>query len=339
MKAIDYVVPPSSLPIEPNSTGPDVAELQMRLRAAGYPTGDDPTASYLDGTIAAVRRFQIDHGSAASGTCDGTTWRLVEEAEFALGDRLLCLVSPMMRGPDVSEVQLRLGSLGFDAGRVDGIFGPATQLAVRDFQRNAGLICDDVCGPDTIEALIRLEGRAGSSTLAGVQERERLRQLRDGLTELRLAIGVAPDLPQHQSSIALRLIAELSSAVQHVGGSATVLRGTWEEQAAAANAAVADVVIGLHLREQPGAQIAYFEVPGFTSYGGHRLAGQLAIELSEQLADENVHPVGMRLPLLRETRPTAVVIEIGPSSAVDLSSAALAEALHRGINSWIAEID
>ena len=32
----------------------------------------------------------------------------------------------MLRGDDVAELQVRLAQLGFNPGRIDGIFGPAT---------------------------------------------------------------------------------------------------------------------------------------------------------------------------------------------------------------------
>ena len=44
----------------------------------------------------------------------------------------------MLRGDDVAELQQDLGALGFDAGRVDGIFGPRTKDALEQFQRNIG---------------------------------------------------------------------------------------------------------------------------------------------------------------------------------------------------------
>ena len=46
----------------------------------------------------------------------------------------------MLRGEDIAELQRSLGSLGFNAGKVDGIFGPDTQNAVELFQRNSGLV-------------------------------------------------------------------------------------------------------------------------------------------------------------------------------------------------------
>ena len=45
----------------------------------------------------------------------------------------------MQRGDDVADLQQRLSTLGFDTGRVDGIFGDRTSRALAEFQRNAGL--------------------------------------------------------------------------------------------------------------------------------------------------------------------------------------------------------
>ena len=50
----------------------------------------------------------------------------------------------MLRGDDVAELQQRLCTLGFDTGRVDGIFGDATVRALGEFQRNAGLPVDGI---------------------------------------------------------------------------------------------------------------------------------------------------------------------------------------------------
>ena len=46
------------------------------------------------------------------------------EAGWRLGDRLLVLAAPQLRGDDVTELQDALNQLGFDCGRPDGIFGP-----------------------------------------------------------------------------------------------------------------------------------------------------------------------------------------------------------------------
>ena len=61
-----------------------------------------------------------------------------------------------MRGEDVRELQNKLASLGYDVGPVDGIFGPRTERAVIEFQKNNGLKVDGIVGPQTYDMLERL---------------------------------------------------------------------------------------------------------------------------------------------------------------------------------------
>ena len=46
--------------------------------------------------------------------------------------------------------------MGFDCGRVDGLFGVETEQALREFQRNIGVVADGTCGPATLKALNQL---------------------------------------------------------------------------------------------------------------------------------------------------------------------------------------
>ena len=57
------------------------------------------------------------------------------------------------KGEAVSRLQQGLYQLGYDPGTVDGIFGPNTERAVREFQTNNGLGADGVVGPRTWTAL------------------------------------------------------------------------------------------------------------------------------------------------------------------------------------------
>ena len=58
------------------------------------------------------------------------------------------------RGPDVRVVQTLLNSRGAYLN-ADGIFGRATDQAVKQFQRRAGLKADGIVGPKTMSALTR----------------------------------------------------------------------------------------------------------------------------------------------------------------------------------------
>jgi len=56
-------------------------------------------------------------------------------------------------GPEVVKLQKRLEELGFTPGVIDGVFGPATEVAVKAFQNSKGLAVDGIAGPLTQRAL------------------------------------------------------------------------------------------------------------------------------------------------------------------------------------------
>jgi peptidoglycan hydrolase-like protein with peptidoglycan-binding domain len=70
-----------------------------------------------------------------------------------------------MRNESVRALQERLSASGFDAGRADGVFGPRTERALRDFQRSQGLRADGVAGRRTFSALSHADttGRSGNT--------------------------------------------------------------------------------------------------------------------------------------------------------------------------------
>jgi hypothetical protein len=57
------------------------------------------------------------------------------------------------RGDDVKTLQAQLNALGFDCGKVDGIFGSKTETATRAYQSARGLVVDGIAGPKTWGAL------------------------------------------------------------------------------------------------------------------------------------------------------------------------------------------
>jgi N-acetylmuramoyl-L-alanine amidase len=325
MSAVD---PDDGLPLGPDSPPEAVKDLQHRLAALGFDVADDEPGIFGPSTEATVRSFQASRGIRVDGECGRQTWAALVEAGYRLGDRLLYLRSPMLRGEDVHDLQLRLGALGFDAGRVDGIFGPTTASALADFQKNAGLGSDGICGPGTVDALVRVGAKLGSpASVAAVREREALRRAPRRLAERRIAVGETGGL----AALADALSRSLSDA------GATVLTLHHPDQsthAREANEFRADAYVGLAVGPA-GCATSFYAARGFESAGGRRLAELICAEVTAVLEGPPREPAGMRLAVLRETRMPATWCELGPPALVVARSGALVEGLGRALAAWV----
>lgn len=80
------------------------------------------------------------------------TWEPSAPADLAQGAGMLRLTVPPMGGDRVRQVQRALGEAGFSVA-IDGLYGPGTAAAVRQFQGQRGLVADGVVGAETLAAL------------------------------------------------------------------------------------------------------------------------------------------------------------------------------------------
>lgn len=71
-----------------------------------------------------------------------------------------------MAGRVVLALQRKLRALGYAPGPPDGVYGVATESAVRAFQRDHGLDADGIAGPRTRAALARIRKPARERELA-----------------------------------------------------------------------------------------------------------------------------------------------------------------------------
>ncbi|HNX28898.1 MAG TPA: spore cortex-lytic enzyme [Syntrophomonadaceae bacterium] len=78
-----------------------------------------------------------------------------------LGDRVL---KQSMQGYDVKQLQKDLTWLGYDTGGAEGIFGPKTLNAVKQFQAVNGLTVDGVVGKQTAAAIIQQVSNPNTDT-------------------------------------------------------------------------------------------------------------------------------------------------------------------------------
>ena len=86
---------------------------------------------------------------------DITTTETVGGVDF-FGDSL----SKGARNDAVKKLQQYLKDAGYDLGNagIDGIFGPATEAALKEFQESVGIVADGVYGEDTHNALMKALG-------------------------------------------------------------------------------------------------------------------------------------------------------------------------------------
>lgn len=68
------------------------------------------------------------------------------------------------QGSEVKNLQMMLNQVGYSLTE-DGVFGPATGAAVRDFQKAHGLTADGVAGPVTMAALSNAIGTGTTTVL------------------------------------------------------------------------------------------------------------------------------------------------------------------------------
>jgi N-acetylmuramoyl-L-alanine amidase len=300
------------------------------LAVIDLPVSDDAPGQLGPATEAAVRDFQRRRGLRIDGVCGPQTWSALVEAGYRLGDRLMYRRTPMLRGDDVAELQQRLGALGFDTGRVDGIFGDDTSVALSDFQRNVGLTADGILGRSTLDELYRIQARSqGPELVSDVRERETLRRGPRTLQGRRIALGEQGGLGAAIATIGRALTGAGADVVDlhHPDGS---------RQAADANAVAAEVYLGLLLdASASGCTSSYYGGSRYESPGGRRLAELVQETVPAQLCvpDRGAH--GMSFPVLRETRMPAVVCELGPPLMLVERSNDVARAVREALDTWV----
>lgn len=311
--------------------GDAVRDIQARLASLGYSIDPVEHGGFGSTTERAVREFQERRRLLIDGIVGDHTWSELVEAGYVLGARILYLRYPYFRGDDVRALQAAMNLLGFDAGKEDGIFGARTDRAVIEFQRNVGLPTDGIVGMTTLAAVRRLRPAGPGPGRAEVREAEALRRLSASLEGARIAIDAGPGAGH---DLGLQLVAELAGrgAVPFFIGTEGATPSD-SDRADAANQAGAEILVGVNVNASgvPGADgvtTIYYGREGWISQAGRRLAELIHRELTSGLglADLGTHP--RSLPILRETRMPAVLIETtGPESLVASMPRAIADSI------------
>jgi N-acetylmuramoyl-L-alanine amidase len=261
-----------------------------------------------------VRSFQSRRSLPVDGLVGPDTWAQLIEAGLRLGDRTLYLHAPQYRGDDVRLLQRKLNALGFDAGREDGVFGPGTDRAVREFQRNVGDEEDGVVGLHTIATLERMRPLEHAPSRALVREEEELLRMQTSIAGQLIAIDPGEAGDPTTARLRTPLARALAQELEALGAKPELLTDGDEEpspteRAARANERGAAMCLSLDLdrdRDAPGC--AYFGSTQTHSPAGKRLAVSLVRELEREVGGRwRLH--GLTIAMLRETRMPAVLLQ------------------------------
>jgi N-acetylmuramoyl-L-alanine amidase len=283
---------------------------------------------------AAVRVFQQDRGITIDGIVGPQTFRRLEEARWKLGDRVISYsAGRAIAGDDVAELQRRLNSLGFNSGRVDGVFGPDTDWALREFQRNVGIDADGTCGPQVWRSLDRLNRHVSGGEAHQLRSDFYHTLVRTGVSGKVIVLDPGHGGPDHgvidnrlaESILADDLCRRIEGRLAAVGTRVLVSRPMSHEmertvdetrRATFANENGAHLVVSLHADADPtglakGVSTYYYGHPQDRSVLGQRFAELVQSEIVTRTDLDDCRSHAKTWDLLRITRMPAVRIEFG----------------------------
>ena len=303
-----------------------------------------------------VKAFQQDRGLTVNGLINEITARTLEEARFRLGDRVLVFnTTALMRGDDVANLQDRLIQMGFNCGKVDGVYEITTENAVKEFQKSVGILSDGRCGPATLISLRRLaktvSGGAPSALRESINHSVRSPALANKVIVIdpswggeftgESANGV------NESEIVFDLAQRLEGRLIALGVNVILTRSAnnsplEKDRIKVANSVNADLVIALKVdsykNEKANGVATYFygrEDKGVRSVVGERFANLIQREICARTDLINCHTHGKSWDLLRLTVAPTVRIDLGylsnPQDARRLSIAAFRDQLAEAI--------
>ncbi|WP_298787581.1 peptidoglycan-binding protein [uncultured Marinococcus sp.] len=144
-------------------TSPAAKAMKEDLYTLGYLDIANPNERFGPQTAAAVKDFQRDHGLVVDGVAGPNTLAKISDELQALSsdeddsssddsaDSGSTLLKDGVRSEAAKAVKADLYTLGYlDISEPTTHFGPLTAAAVKDFQRDHGLVVDGVAGPNTL---------------------------------------------------------------------------------------------------------------------------------------------------------------------------------------------
>lgn len=169
------------------------------------------TESYGGYSINIDRDYlDVGNGTPPTPTCTGVNLNFTAYATVQSGST----------GDQVKAAQCLLKAAGFDPGTPDGIFGPATTTAARNFQSSRGLSADGAVGAKTWTALL---SRGSTPTIQNGSTGEAVTRLQRSLTA---ALGRTVSIDGDFGSGTAQAVRDYQSA-RGLGADGIVGPATW----------------------------------------------------------------------------------------------------------------
>lgn len=181
------------------ATGAAVKELQQKLMNTGLTLRGGADGIFGSATRDVLRKYQSINGLSQSGSVDAATAKLLGGGSSGGGGSTAASGNGMLGlevgalGSAVEQLQRAMMNAGVDVrGGADGIFGPATNSALKSFQTSQGLSATGVVDEATVRALASPQALRSGSTSGGYasygEKGQRVRELQSALVNAGIAL-------------------------------------------------------------------------------------------------------------------------------------------------------
>ena len=274
---------------------PDIEldDLRNKLIYAGYAASDDNAE-----LMSSILLF-IDDKNLTSITNKEGLWLELINHGYKLGDRILNLSDPELRGSDVEELQELLSRLGFYSEPINGIFNTNVVFSVTAFQENRGLSIDGNVGHGTVNE-IKMLMRPNLNTSLN----EAIKSISPNLSTSVIGHSVCFDIPNEQDYAAQIDTYEITKSVclenNIIASFASEVGKTTKEENIVKYVNKIQPTLFVSFKESDDTSLAYFK----GSFTESRFGKELSSKVTDQL---QIKKLGKAHNLLKNTKSVSLI--------------------------------
>ena len=254
-----------------------------------------------DEAIAILKRalLFIDDKNLTSITNKEGLWLELINHGYKLGDRILNLSDPELRGSDVEELQELLSRLGFYSEPINGIFNTNVVFSVTAFQENRGLSIDGNVGHGTVNE-IKMLMRPNLNTSLN----EAIKSISPNLSTSVIGHSVCFDIPNEQDYAAQIDTYEVTKSVclenNIIASFASEVGKTTKEENIIKYVNKIQPTLFVSFKKSDDTSLAYFK----GSFTESRFGKDLSSKVKDQLEIKNL---GKAHSLLKNTKSVSLI--------------------------------